>query len=106
MQLFTLWGQAAVHINGHNKGAALLVDLSVHLHRGPGRHMLNGCLRPDMFCLERSLAPHQMPLVCIEAIRMGCCFTRSAIDSSLACDGPVRASEGALPPCASAQHLI
>ena len=42
MQLFTPRGKAAIHVNGHNEGAALLVDLSVHLHRGAGRDMLNG----------------------------------------------------------------
>ena len=52
VQLFTPWGQAAVHVDGHNEGAALLVDLSVHLHRGAGGHMLNGFLQLDVICLE------------------------------------------------------
>ena len=106
MQLITPWGQAAIHINGHNEGAALLVDLGMHLHKGARRHKLNGFSELDAICLGLLLAPHQMPLVCVEAIRMGWRFTRSAVDSSLACDGPVRASERALPPCALVQHLI
>ena len=72
MQLFTPWGKAAIHINGHNEGAALLVDLSMHLHSGGRQTHAQWLSEQDVMCLELLLAPHQMALVCVEAIHMGC----------------------------------